>query len=197
MTNAIKANMSSLTRRLDKILAPLNKREEKLAIESAVALLTADREIREDARCRVLGAELAIERTAKIGALPKRRIRVLITDYSATRNLEYLVEAGKVVESRTLSFQPAFHRDEIIEARQLADRDARLASLIKRRGSLVVSAASPEKASKGRLVALRYALAPKGKPASFLATAVVDLSRGKVVSVAEGGPVKGEGGVHG
>ena len=109
MTNAIKANMSSLTRRLDKILAPLNKREEKLAIESAVALLTADREIREDARCRVLGAELAIERPAKIGALPKRRIRVLITDYSAGRNLEYLVEAGKVVEShsRVPSVEPS------------------------------------------------------------------------------------------
>src|SRR5437773_7181994 len=197
MPIAIKRDMSPLTRKLEKIIAPLSKREEQLAIKSSIAQLTADAVGRADSHYQVLGAELAIERSTKQGALPKRRIRVLIVDYGTRRNLEYLVEGGEVVESRAISFQPAFHPDELAKARRLADQDPRLASFIKQRGRVIVSAASPDEASDGRLLSLRYALVPKNKPASFLATAVIDLSESKVLSVTEGGPVAEKEGHHG
>jgi hypothetical protein len=196
MTNARKPAMSALTTKLKMVLAPLSKREEKLAIAASTARLATESKRPKEARYRVLGAELAIDRPEVKGAVPKRRIRVLVADYSARRNLEYLVEGGSVIEEHVLSFQPAFHEDEIAEARDLATRDARVKAFITQRG-LVVSAASPERPSKDRLLVLRYALVPKGKPASFVATVAVDLSRRKVVSVVEGGPINPRSGHHG
>ena len=190
------ANMSIQTKKLMKNLAPLRKREEQSALKLAVAHLTTYTDRTEGSHYVVLGSELAIGRPGKTGAISNRRIRLLIADYGARRNIEVLVETGKVVESRSLPYQPAFHPDEIANARALAERDPRATRLIKRR-SVIVEAASSERPSHSRLMTLRYAIAPQGKPASFLATVVVDLWARKVVAVKEGGPVKLSGGHHG
>ena len=194
MTSTV--NMSIQTKKLMKILSPLGIREEQNAVKVAVAHLTTYADGPEGSRHLVLGSEVAIARPGKPGAVSNRRIRLLISDYGARRNVEVLVETGKVVESGLLSYQPAFHPDEVAKAKELAEGDPSVARLIKRRG-LVVDVASPEKPSRSRVISVRYAIAPQGKPASFLVTVAVDLWASKVIGVKEGGPIKSSGENHG
>lgn len=156
-------NMSIQTKKLMKILSPLGIREEQNAVKVAVAHLTTYGDGPEGSRHLVLGSEVAIARPRKPGAVANRRIRLLISDYGARRNVEVLVETGKVVESGLLSYQPAFHPDEVAKAKELAAGDTRVARLIKRRG-LVVDVASPEKPSRSRVISVRYAIAAYSGP---------------------------------
>jgi hypothetical protein len=89
------------------------------------------------------------------------------------------------VEGRTLSdYQPAFHRDEIKEARLIAEKTARIAKYTQ--GALVrVIVFSPERGSDrgARLVGLHILRAGKrGETDTPLVTAVVNLCSGAVVS---------------
>ncbi len=79
-----KSNMSSLTRRLQRVLRPVSKREERLAIKAATARLLSENP-GEDVRFRVIGAELRIEKPAKRSAVPPRLIQVFMIDVSLSR----------------------------------------------------------------------------------------------------------------
>jgi len=199
LATASKTNMSALTRRMAKVLAPLSKREETAALRAATATLLADSARRASARYRLLSAELLIERPLTREALPKRRVTVRIADYGARQIMEYAVEKGKVITAHPAALQPTFAADEIAEARALAERDSRLTALIQNQRKLFVSAFSPEKTPKraGRPIMLRYLSVTKGRPTAFLAMVVVDLFSNKVISVAHGGPGDSAGGHHG
>ncbi len=199
MATASKTNMSALTRRMVRVLAPLSKREETAALRAATATLLADSNRRANARYRLLSAELLIERPPTREALPTRRVMVRVADYGSKQIMEYAVEKGRVVAAHPAALQPAFAADEIAEARVLAERDSRLTALIQNDRKLFVSAFSPEKTPKrvGRPLMLRYLSVRKGRPTAFLATVVVDLFGNKVISVAQGGPGDSGGEHHG
>ena len=176
-------DMSTLTRRLRPVLKPLGKTEEGAAIRLAMADLLAEPDRPKDARFRVLGAELAIEKPPRPEAVPTRAIAVLIADYANRRHLRFLVEKNKLTRRDGLAFEPAFHIDEIREGRRIAERDRGVAAAARTRGAF----ASPFSPAAGgepgvRLIGLRYAVARKGKPTAVLGTAVVDLSAAALIS---------------
>jgi hypothetical protein len=191
----MRSDMSSLTRQLGSVLAPLSKGEERQAIRAAVNQLTAEIGRTAEARYRVLGAEISIDKPARRGAIPKRLIQVLIVDYGNRRNLRFLVDSrGEFTERTVLRHQPPFHRDEIKEARAIAEQDARVAELARLRGSFV-SAHAPMMAAEaeGRRVGLSYTLAARGRAPQPLALVVVDLCERRLVAF-EPMPSAGNGG---
>jgi hypothetical protein len=103
---------------------------------------------------------------------------VLVADYSRKRNLDILVDRhGKILRMESYrGFQPAFHDEEIAEARTIAASDTRIAPLARQRG-VAVSAFGPAQIlpQSSRLVGLRYALVSKAGAPRLLASVVVDL----------------------
>ena len=181
----MQAVMSDLTRRLKTVLAPLRRSEERQAIKAAVAYATEENANQDQFRYRVLGAELSIEKPPKRGAVPQRLIRVLIADYSAQRILDISVDhKGKVMQSEVLSGQqPAFHPDEIREAREIAERDRRVASAAKQAGAFASAfAADLGRESGRRTVGLHYLAAIQSGGARPLVTVAVDLCGGEIVA---------------
>jgi hypothetical protein len=188
------SDMSDLTRRLKPVLAPLSKKEERRAVNAATEHFTAEIGRQADLRYRILSTEIRIEKPPKRGAVPERLVRVLIADYTNQRNLEISINGkGKVVQSEVLrGLQPAFHPDEIQEAKEFAQRDQRVARLAKTTGAFAGAFASDLAHERGRrLVGLHYLAAEKGGTAKPLATVVVDLATGEIVDFrddkAEGG----------
>jgi hypothetical protein len=180
----MKSDMSDLTRKLKPVLVPLSKKEERQAVKSAVEHLIAEIGSGHDLRYRILGAEIRIEKPPRRGDVPERLIRVLIADYSNQRNLDISVNhKGKVVQSEVLrGLQPAFHPDEIQEAKEFAERDKRVARLAKMSGSFASAFASDLALERGRrLVGLHYLAAAKSGEVKPLATLVVDLASGEIV----------------
>ena len=180
----MKSDMSDLTQRLKPVLAPLSKKEERQAVKTAVEHLTAEIGSEHDLRYRILGAEIRIEKPPGRGEVPERLIRVLIADYSNQRNLDISVNhRGKVVTSEVLrGLQPAFHPDEIQEAKKFAERDKRVARLAKMPGSFASAFASDLALERGRrLVGLHYLAAAKSGEVKPLATLVVDLASTEIV----------------
>jgi Cu2+-containing amine oxidase len=177
--------MSNETKRLKAVIGPLSKREERQAIKAVIDRLHADLEQGQTPRFRVLGAELQIEKPPKRQAVPQRQIRVLVADYDKKQNLDIVVDRqGKILRMEPYrGFQPAFHAEEITEARTIADSDHRMARLAKQRG-VCVSAFGPAQIvpQSSRLVGLRCALLPKSEAASFLASVVVDLCAREIVA---------------
>jgi hypothetical protein len=180
----VKSNRSGLTRRLQRVLAPVSKAEERRAMKSAIDYFVNKRNS-DDVRYRVLGATLRVDKPPQPAAVPPRLIDVYIADYDDKRNLAIVVDRrGKVVRSETLGFQPAFHVEEIAEARQIAEQDERVARLAKRRGLFVSDfGPSPMGREDARLIGLRYAVARAHQRFVHLASVVVDLSERKIVHV--------------
>jgi hypothetical protein len=176
--------MSKQTRRLVPAIAHLKAREERAAVKAAHAHLLEEL----SDRFRIFGAELRIDKPEKSGAVPQRMIAVLVVDYGKRRNLVALVDAkGKVVKVEDLrGAQPAYISEEIAEAREIAEQDARVARVAKRKTSFV-SEFGPERASdNARLIGLRYFVAAgKGRARPGLARAVVDLSARRLVEFQE------------
>lgn len=190
----MKSEMSELTRRLKPVLASLSKKEERRAVKAATEHFVAETGRTADIRYRILSTEIRIEKPPKRGAMPERLIRVLIADYTNQRNLDISVNAkGEVVQSEALrGLQPAFHPDEIREAKEFAQRDRRVARLAKTTGSFAGAFASDLSLERGRrMVGLHYLAATKDGAARPLATVVVDLASGEVIDFrddkAEGG----------
>jgi hypothetical protein len=183
----MKSYMSDLTRRLRKVIAPLSKAEEHRILKSVTTHMTKNYKGETEARFRVLGIELSIDKPPKRESIPQRLIRVLVADYRNKQNLEFILDTiGKIVKAEKYTgFQPAFHEDEIREARTIAKRDSRLAHVAKRRG-FFVSDFAPETVPENsfRIVGLSYYLL-KAKDKSFqqLARVLVDLSEQRVVSL--------------
>jgi hypothetical protein len=181
----MKSYMSDLTKRIRKVIAPLSKAEEHRIIKSVTTYMTKNYGGGTEARFRVLGIELSIDKPPKRESIPQRLIRVLVADYRNKQNLEFILDTiGNIIKAeKNTGFQPAFHEDEIRQARTIAKRDSRLAHVTKRRG-VFISDFAPETIPENsfRIVGLSYYLL-KAKDNSFqqLARVLVDLSEQKVV----------------
>jgi hypothetical protein len=171
--------MSELTKKLRPVIAPLKGKEERAAIEAAKARLGGEL----SDHYRILGAQLRIDKPVKAGKVPDRMVGVLVVDYGKRRNVEVLVDSrGKVAQVLDLmGAQPAYTRDEIAEARAIAEQDSRVARHARRKGSFT-SEFGPERATdNARRIGLRYAVVDKGRISGALAHAIVDLSMRRLV----------------
>ena len=175
--------MSDLTRTYKKVLAPLGKTEERRALRAAVEWMTAQAGNARDLRYRVLGAELRIEKPRRREEVPPRWIQVLIADYTNRRNLRVTVDSeGGVVEGGELGgLQPAFHADEVREAREIAEGDRRVKRWAKTKGAFAGAFAPVADRENRRLVGLRYLAAGKEDQSRPLGTVVVDLYGREIV----------------
>lgn len=174
---------SELTQRLKPVLASLKKREERRAVKAALAHVTVDTGPGEQPRVRVLGSELHVEKPPKPDGLPERMIRVLVVDYGNRRIHDVKVDSrGSVAKGEVLrGRQPAFHPDEVRDAREIAERDERVAPLAKLDGSFAGAFAPHGSTEAGaRLVGLRYLQATGDGGARPLATVSVDLFEGEL-----------------
>jgi hypothetical protein len=178
----MKSEMSQLTRELASVIAPLRAKEERAAIDAAKAHVAKDL----SDHYRILGAELRIDKPSAGGKV-QRTLGVLILDYGNRRNLEVLLDTtGKVVRTVDLrGAQPAYSREEIEEAREIAEQDSRLARFAKMKGSFVSEFGPERTADNSRRIGLRYARVDKVRVSGVLAHAVVDLSVRKLVHFEE------------
>ncbi|MEP6691773.1 MAG: hypothetical protein ABJD07_11500 [Gemmatimonadaceae bacterium] len=162
------------------VIAPLKKREEQAAIKSATAHLAG---MLSD-RYRVFGAELRIEKPARPRAAPERAIAVVVVDYGNRRTLEVITDPnGKVLGVDERAIPPAWSREEITEARAIAERDSLVARVAKLKG-VFVSEFGPEPArDNARRIGLRYAVVRKGRLGAELLHAIVDLSAATLVRI--------------
>ena len=172
--------MSAATKALLKFIAPLTSKEERSAIGAAVKVLSDEL----SQRFQVFPVELRIEKPPTPNSPPKRRLSVLIFDYDKRRTTEVLLDTeGNLVQKTDLTgFQPAFLKQEIQQARDIAEKDERVAAAIRSRGTFA-SAFGPHDHGKpgARLVGLRYAAVDR-KNIRLLGEAVVDLSDLKLVN---------------
>jgi hypothetical protein len=179
----MKSEMSEFTRKLAPVIAPLKAKEERAAIHVAKARVAEELSDHH----RIFGAELRIEKPSDARTPPRRAIGVLIVDYGNKRNFEILVDgSGKVVRVIDLQgAQPAYLDEEITDARQIAERDRRVARYAKMRRSFV-SAFGPERTSdNARRIGLRYAVVERNGVSRVMAHAIVDLSTGTLVQFDE------------
>lgn len=179
----MKSEMSDSTKALLKVIVPLRRGEELVAIKTAQNHLV--KELSD--RYRVLGAELRIDKPSDPKKSPLRMVGVVIVDYSKRRNYEVLVAAsGKIVRVVDLSgAQPAYTSEEIKEARKISEQDKRVARFAKMKGSFASEFGPERAADNARRIGLRYAQAEKGRVSRVLAHAIVDLSAGKIVEFSE------------
>jgi hypothetical protein len=164
-------------------LAPLGKREARRAIAAARSELESSLEASAAERLRVLGAELVVRKPSR-GTIPVRLVDVVIRDGARQRNVSVLVGGNeRVVAVEELEFQPDIQPDEIEEAREIAERDRRVSAVARRRGAFVsVFVPAGHDGAKARLVGLRYAALARRETVAHVASAVVDMSAGELVS---------------
>src|SRR6266436_6794848 len=179
----MKQEMSRLTRDLAKVILPLKRREERAAIKAAKIRVGSEL----SDHYRIFGAELRIDKPSDPTKAPPRMIAVLIVDYGNRRNFEVLVDGkSKVVRVVDLhGAQPAYTREEIEEARAIAEQDSRVGRFAKLKGSFVSEFGPERTGDHSRRIGLRYAQVLKGRLSSVLARAVVDLSDRKLVDFEE------------
>lgn len=177
--------MSDLTASLKRVLAPLGTREERAAIRSAVEYFRNTQHGSGELRYRVLGAELRIEKPRLRESVPPRLVDVLIVDYGGKQTLRLTVDrTKKIVQSEALTFHPAFHPDELKEARAIAERAETFPRTARGRRVFVMTFV-PDGPSGHRRVGLHYLLRGDDAMPTPLAIAIVDLSQASLVSVEE------------
>jgi hypothetical protein len=175
----MRREMSPSTRKLARVILPLKPKEARAAINAAKARAANDL----SDHYRILGAELRIDKPPDPAKAPVRTVGVLIVDYGNRRNFEVLVDgSGKV--SRVIDLrgaQPAFAKDEIEEARGIAEQDSRVDRFARMKGSFVSEFGPPRAADNARRIGLRYARVDRHQITKVLAHAVVDLSARRLV----------------
>lgn len=176
-------NISPLTRRMARSLKPLSRAEAKRARQTAIDYLRPELERDGKSRFRVLGAEMMIMRPKSRGAVPKRLIEVIVIDYQNRRHLRVVVDGARVVEAHELEGQPAFHAEEIAEAKAIAvAADPALRKLQARR-TIFLSPFAPGACEPGqRRVGLRFVLRQKDGSGAIQAAAEVDLIEQKLLA---------------
>ena len=178
--------MSDLTRRMQKVIVPLSKTEERRAIKAIVTYMTKQYQSGIQPHFRIIALEIVIEKPPMPESVPQRAIRILVADYGNKHNIDFVLDsAGKIIKvGEYRGLQPAFHDEEIKEARYIAQKDNRVARLAKMRG-LLVNEFAPETISESnsRLIGLHYALAKKNIGLKLLARVIVDLSENRIISV--------------
>jgi len=177
--------MSAQTRRDSPVLAALSDQEARDAIEAAVQHLISETPNASEHRLRVLGAELLIEKPERMTSSPQRLIRVLIIDYTGKRILRFrIAPPDGVVRVEPVYGQPAFHRDEVDEARTIAERDDRLRHLTNQPDLFVSPAAPSIQIPEGtRVIELRYVIAEPDQHYRLVASVAVDLSEQVIITL--------------
>jgi hypothetical protein len=183
-----KSQMSDLTRRIQKVIVPLSKTEERQVIKAVVRYMTEQNQSGIQPHFRVLTVGIIIDKPPMRDSLPQRTIRVLVADYGNKHNMDFVLDsAGKIIKvGEYPGLHPPFHDEEIKEARSIARKDDRVAHLEKMRG-LFVNEFVPGIVSEtnSRLVGLHYVLAKKNIGLKLLARVIVDLSENRIISVEE------------
>ena len=179
----MRSPLSPQTRRDRSVVAALTDQEARDAITAAVHHVTSKRPNSPEQRVRVLGAELLIEKPERPTQSPERRIQVLIVDYTGKQILRVLIAPpDQIVRVEHVRGQVAFHRDEVTEARAIAEGDDRLARVIQHPGLFVSATAPAIQVPDGtRVIALRYVTAQPEQRYHLLASAVVDLNAQAII----------------
>jgi hypothetical protein len=191
---------STFIRTLTKVLKPLAQMEATRAIKVAIHYLEPELVRDGISRYRVLGAELAITRPKSPRVIPKRQIEVIVIDYLNRRHIRVVVEQGRVVEVRTLDYQPAVSGDEIAEATQLAASVPELRKLAGRKGVFVSHYAPGPREPGERRIGLYYLSTGKNGLVAILAAAELDLVEQRVLAIrlpGKGSMMPIEGGAYG
>jgi hypothetical protein len=191
--------MAPDTRRMRRIIAPLSARQAHAAGKTVVERLISGRA--DHARPpRVLGVELRVDKPARQGDLPQRRIRVVVADYASGRVVDVTVDERyrMVEETHYRGVQPAFVSDEVDEARELVEADPRVAQATARQRFFIESFSPPTTHQRGsRTIGLRYVATRARRGADILAEAVVDLDHRTVTAVAVRRTERPDGGLSG
>lgn len=173
-------DMSPLTREFQDLLAPLEAEEERRAIAAALMSAGANREA-----VVIRGAELAIEKAARRGERPHRRVRVLLTAPTECVTREVIVDAdGNVVSNRDLGPRNLpFLAEEVEQARAIAQRDEQVAKVLARYDRVGVGTFAPTLPAGGRdrLVGLHFLDVANPDIPRPVTTAVVNLATGQLV----------------
>ena len=177
-------DMSPLTERMRDVIAPLGAEEERRAVEAALASRDGIRQ-----NLLVRGAELAIDKPARRGETPVRRVRVLLSARGESVAREVLVDSyGKVVSDRELGPRNwPYLEHEVYQARAVAERDEhvakRLAGYKVGVGTFapMLGASGGSADARHRLVGLHFLDVSNPDIPRPLASVVVDLATGKLV----------------
>jgi hypothetical protein len=175
--------VSTFTRRLSKVLKPLARAESTKAVKAVIRYLEPELVREGTSRFRVLGAELAITRPKSRETIPPRQIEVIVIDYLNRRHMRVVVEQEKVIEVRTLDYQPAFSSDEIQEASNLAAAVPELKKLARQKGVFVSPYAPGQRKPGERQIGLYYLSTGRDDLAAIIAAAEVDLVEQKVMAI--------------
>ena len=169
----MKSGMSELTKALRPVIGSLKQTEERAAVQAAKAHLAEEL----SDRYRIVGVGLRIDKPSG-GRVPDRRIGVVVVDYGKRRNVEVLVDTrGKVVHVVDLmGAQPPSTDEEVKEAREIAEKDSRVAHHAKRKNVFVSEFAPPPTTDYARRIGLRYAVLEKGRLTGAVAHTIVELS---------------------
>lgn len=188
----MKSNMSDQTKQLKKIVVPLSKKEEQQVIKSVVAHMRQEyqKALSETApRFRILGLDRRIEKLQDRQSVPQRLIHVLVSDYTNRHNLVFVLNSNaEIIKTENYSgLQPAFHKEEIKEARTIAERgNDRVGRLVKTRGTFVSTFTPDSNNSSGmksRVIGLRYTSYNKASSTfQSVARVLVDLFDQKIIS---------------
>lgn len=182
----MKVPMSNLTRRMQKVIAPLSRGEEKRAVKLVSAQLAEQYPPGTKSDYRVFPPIVAIEKPENRETIPERLIRVFVVDYAHKRNLEFILDADlRVVRTEDYrGIQPALLTEELEEADRIARRDRELRRLLKQRGIFLSEfAPEPEPQDGSRMAGLRYVLKKKSGEFEMVARVVVNLSERRVTDV--------------
>jgi hypothetical protein len=188
----MKSNMSDQTKQLKKIVVLLSKKEEQQAIKSVVTHMRQEyqRAVSETApRFRILGLDRRVEKPQDRQSVPQRLIHVLVSDYTNKRNLVFVLNSNaEIIKTENYNgLQPVFHKEEIKEARTIAEHgDDRIGGLAKTRGTFVSTFAPLSNNStdmKSRIIGLRYTSFNKVSSGfQSLARVLIDISDQKIIS---------------
>jgi hypothetical protein len=175
--------VSAVTERALKVLGPLGEAEAERAVRAALERVGA--EIATELR----GYELLIEKARRRGEVPLRRVRVLIGEAASEVVYEVIVDdAGEIVSADRLEGQNLpFLPDEIERAEEIAARHERAAQLLRRPDVRAGAFHPPHHEARHRLVGLHY-MTRDPAALEMLATVVVDLAAGEVVSFTDDEP---------
>ncbi len=174
---------SAFTQKMTNVLKPLARAESTRAVKAAVRYLEPELVRDGKSRFRVLGAELSVTRPKDRTVIPKRQVEVLVVDYLNRRHVRVVVERGRVVEVRTLDYQPAIHDEEVTEATELAATVPELRKFARRKG-VFVSPYTFSRCEPGeRRFGLYYLSPGRDGLAEILASVEVDLVEERVLEV--------------
>jgi hypothetical protein len=170
--------MSELTERVRRILAPLTEAEERRAIE--VALASGTHRLDDPV---VRGVELAVNKPGRRGEAPSRHVRVVLTGRNRALAHEFLLDSNGAItgERRLGPINFPYTSEEIEQARAVAVRDDHVArQLVDRAYGLGTFGPSTDEPGH-RLVGLHFVDVTDPNIPQPIVSAVVDLATDAVV----------------